>query len=137
MPIYQYRCLECENIFDKFLLLRDYKQPQRCPECSAEAARHFTPVAVFGDWAGYECPVTGKWIEGRRAHEENLKRTDSRLLEPGETEAKAKARKAADEALDKSLDATVDAEIAAMPARKRERLFEEVAAGATLTVERK
>jgi len=40
---------------------------------------------VASDYEGYQCPVTDKWIEGRYAHKENLKRTGCRLLEPGES----------------------------------------------------
>lgn len=44
------------------------------------------PRYYVGDYEGYNCPVTGKYIEGRAAHEENLKRQGCRVLEPGETE---------------------------------------------------
>lgn len=42
-------------------------------------------VQLAADYAGYECPVSGRWVEGRAAHQENLKRTGCRLLEPGES----------------------------------------------------
>lgn len=45
---------------------------------------------IAGDFSGYECPVTGNWIEGRKAHSENLKKTGCRLLEKGEKEERAK-----------------------------------------------
>jgi hypothetical protein len=41
---------------------------------------------VARDYEGYNCPVTGNWIEGRAAHRENLKRTGCRVFEPGELE---------------------------------------------------
>lgn len=40
---------------------------------------------LLRDYGAYDCPVTGKMIEGRAAHSENLKRHDCRLLEKGET----------------------------------------------------
>lgn len=40
--------------------------------------------AIGSDYAGYSCPTTGKWIEGRKAHRENLKRQGCRLFEKGE-----------------------------------------------------
>lgn len=40
---------------------------------------------LLGDYEAYECPVTGKPVEGRYAHSENLKRQNCRLLEPGES----------------------------------------------------
>lgn len=42
-------------------------------------------VQVSSDIAGYDCPVTGKWIDGRRDHRENLKRQGCRNLEVGES----------------------------------------------------
>lgn len=137
MPLYVYDCSQCNIRLTKFLRLKDYKKTQHCTVCTLPLTRVITAPMIATDLPGYECPITGKWIEGRRQHEENLKRTDSRLLEPGETQEKEKARKAADEALDKAIDATVEHQVAAMPTRKREKLFQEVAAGADLTVTRK
>jgi hypothetical protein len=40
---------------------------------ASNAARSDMPMPrVIGDYAAYECPVTGKMIEGRKAHQENL-----------------------------------------------------------------
>jgi hypothetical protein len=54
--------------------------------------------AVFGDLPGYESPVTGKWIEGRRARREDLKRTGCRPYEGREQEAKEAAKVQAERA---------------------------------------
>ena len=40
---------------------------------------------LLRDYGAYDCPITGKMIEGRAAHTENLKRHDCRLLEKGES----------------------------------------------------
>lgn len=45
---------------------------------------------IAKDYEGYQCPVTDKWVEGRSAHRENLKRTGCRLLEKGESRDAAK-----------------------------------------------
>lgn len=37
--------------------------------------------AVFGDLPGYQSPVTGKWVEGKRQRRDDLKRTGSRPYE--------------------------------------------------------
>lgn len=42
-------------------------------------------VMVSSDYEAYECPKTGRMIEGRAAHRENLKRTGCRVYEAGET----------------------------------------------------
>tara|TARA_R110000787_G_C13367192_1_gene440537 strand:+ start:883 stop:1206 length:324 start_codon:yes stop_codon:yes gene_type:complete len=79
------------------------------PDCRAD----FATPKVIGDYAAYECPVTGSVIEGRRAHTENLKRTGCRLLEPGEKEANIKnGHKDYMDGIDRAVDKAVD-EIAA------------------------
>jgi hypothetical protein len=40
----------------------------------------------MADYPGYHSPITGEWIEGRKAHREDLARHNCRLKEPGETE---------------------------------------------------
>lgn len=47
---------------------------------------------VSSDIEGYTCPVTGKFVDGRRDHRENLKRTGCRVLEPGEKDQFIKER---------------------------------------------
>ena len=39
---------------------------------------------VRGDLPGYRSPVTGRWIEGRRARREDLAATGCRAVDPGE-----------------------------------------------------
>lgn len=65
-------------------------------------------IQVVRDYAAYDCPVTGRMIEGRRAHEENLKRTGCRLLEKGEKEHAARERKDVDKALEKTIGDAVE-----------------------------
>lgn len=62
---------------------------------------------VRRDIPGYDCPVTGKWIEGRRAHEENLKRHGCRVVEKGEKEEWIRDRERADRDMDRKLEETV------------------------------
>lgn len=92
--------------------------------------------AVFGDYPGYECPKTGRWIEGKKAHEENLKRTGSRIKESGEHE-QFLARKAAEEAaFDAAVDATIDRKLTEMGPDKVAKLCNEVASGLDVAVTR-
>lgn len=69
-------------------------------------------IMVVRDYEGYQCPVTDKWIEGRKAHSENLKRTGCRLLEKGEHEHAARERKDADKRLEKTIDVAVEKTVA-------------------------
>lgn len=132
MPIYTYRCA-CGTQFDRFLPLSQYQTPQKCA-CGYTAEKILTPVAVRGDYPGYECPVSGKWIEGRKAHQENLARTGCRVLETGEREAYLKRQAREDTAFDAKVEETVDRFITTLPEQKRVGLFNEVAAGAVAEI---
>lgn len=57
------------------------------PELVYEQAASGKRVYIASDIAGYTCPVTNKWVDGKSAHRENLKRQGCRLLEPGERES--------------------------------------------------
>lgn len=64
---------------------------------------------ISGDYAPYECPVTGKTIEGRVAHKENLEKTGCRLQEKGEFEdVKKNGQKRINEQIDAAVDKCVD-----------------------------
>lgn len=56
------------------------------------AARSDFPTPMLArDYAAYDCPITGRMIDGKREHRENLERHGCRILEPGETQAVAAA----------------------------------------------
>ncbi len=75
----------------------------------AEQVYRGAAIQIGSDYEPYQCPVTGRAIEGKAAHRENLKRTGSRLLEPGESRDYAKNKRAADDAaIEKSVSETVD-----------------------------
>lgn len=135
MPVYDYKCPACENRFERFLRLADYNDPQQC-QCGTIAVKQLAAPAVRGDYAGYSCPVTGAWIEGRRAHEENLRKHGCRVLEPGETESVRRNAALEESRLDKAVEETADRFIAGLSSAKREQLASEITAGATVTVTR-
>lgn len=60
------------------------------------------------DYRPYRCPVTGKPVEGRRAHQENLKRTGCRVLEKGEKEHNMRERAESDRKLERTVSDAVD-----------------------------
>lgn len=47
---------------------------------------------IHADLPGYQSPVTGKWIEGRRARRDDLARSHSRPWEGRDQEAKEAAK---------------------------------------------
>ena len=110
--------------------------PQAC-SCGAVAERQICAPAVRGDYAPYECPITGRMVEGRRAHVENLKRHGCRVLEPGESAEASRRRADSDRALEASIEATAEQFVTTLPSRKLEQLASELQSGATATVERR
>jgi putative FmdB family regulatory protein len=107
MPVYEYQCPEGHVTNE----LRTVADRERAPECYCG---HMTQKVilhaprVFGDYEGYESPTSGKWIEGRRARLEDLKRTNCRPYEDGERAEFERRRATADRELDKTVDEVVD-----------------------------
>lgn len=134
MPIYEYKCT-CGKRFTRYLPLSDYRKPQSC-SCGQVAEKCLSAPAVRADYPGYQCPVTGDWIEGRRAHEENLKKHNCRVLEPGETEAFKRRRVSEDTALEDKIADSAAEFVETLPTAKREQLGRELEHGADITVVR-
>ena len=134
MPIYAYRCGGCGTSQDIFKRIAQLDEPESCERCGASMTRQVAAPAVLGDYPGYACPITGDWIEGRKAHIENLKKHGCRVYEPGET---AQARTSADFAekqLESSIESTVEEFIEKLPTRKREQLATELESGVDVGV---
>jgi len=74
----------------------------------------------------YDCPITGRHITSKAAHEENLRVHGCHVLETGEKETAARVRAEADIALESKIDVTVEKAIDAMPSEKREKLYNEL-----------
>lgn len=122
MPLYTYKC-PCEHKFTRFSTIRDYQKQVECEKCHQLAERFIDAApAVKGDYPGYSCPITGDWIEGRRAHEENLAKHGCRVLETGETERAIAVNKQREAAFEASVEATAEAEIAKMDSATLEAL---------------
>ena len=133
MPVYLYACPTCARRYDVVKKLADIDTPTICHHCGFTMNRQIAAPMVRGDYAGYSCPITGKWIEGRKAHAENLARHGCRVLDNGEKEAMISAQRQAEQELDKAVDTSVGTMIESMPTEKREAL--EAAASHGLTAE--
>lgn len=49
MPIYEYRCEECGERFEKLVRRAESDEPVRCPRCGAvETRRQFSSFAALG-----------------------------------------------------------------------------------------
>jgi hypothetical protein len=65
-------------------------------------------IHLAPDYKPYRCPVTGKPVEGRRAHQENLKRTGCRILEKGEREQAERNRGEEDRKIERVVGEAVE-----------------------------
>jgi putative FmdB family regulatory protein len=52
MPIYSYKCNNCEKIFDRFEKPGSNKKVL-CPDCNSEALRIFSPVGIVFKGSGF------------------------------------------------------------------------------------
>ena len=135
MPVYTYNCRGCGQRFDRYLPMA-LCSSLVIHDCAGVGQKVFLPPMVRGDLPGYESPIDGRWIEGRRARLEDLRRSNCRPYETGEKEYHERARIRANEALDAKIDESVEREIAVLPARKKELLEQEVRSGADCVVTR-
>lgn len=135
MPVFDYKCPVCSRGREVFLKPADVNSSVYC-RCGSAMNKQISTPYVRGDYAPYECPVTGKMIEGRRAHEENLKRTGCRVLEPGESAGYSRAVERENERFDQMIEQTAEELIAALPSEKKERLAAEMDAGLTAEIVR-
>lgn len=107
MPLYEYRCLTSGDRFERFLRLEDYQVPQFC-NCNSPGIRLISRPMISIESVEYDCPITGKMITSKLAHEENLKLHGCRVQETGEKEAAERFRADQDKALDASIEETVE-----------------------------
>lgn len=134
MPLYEYRC-PVGHKFERFYRMAEDSTHALC-SCGELASKQLSAPVVRGDYAGYQCPISGKWIEGRRAHEENLARHGCRVLEAGEAQQAERVRIATEQQFEAALDATVERELTLMGSEKVARLCNEVADGTTAVITR-
>ncbi|WP_417814059.1 hypothetical protein [Thalassospira alkalitolerans] len=73
-------------------------------DCNAPPVPRAGPYIV-SDYQAYDCPITGRPVDGRREHRENLKQHGCRVLEPGESR---EAPKRSEEQFNAAVDRAVD-----------------------------
>ena len=78
----------------------------------------------------YDSPIDGKPITSKHARIEDLARNNCQEYDPGMRQDYDRRVRESEAALEKSVEESIDREISAMPARKRELLQSELAAGA-------
>ena len=71
---------------------------------------HLAAPYVVGDYKPYACPITGKTIDGRKEHRDNLEAHGCRVHEKGEFEdVKKNGKKRVEASMDAAIDKSVDA----------------------------
>jgi hypothetical protein len=71
---------------------------------------HIEMPYISGDYKPYDCPITGRTIDGKREHNENLRLHGCRIHEKGEFEdVKKNGKKRTEAAMDAAIDKSVDA----------------------------
>lgn len=135
MPLYEYKCAN-GHTQDIFLPMSEYLTPQVCRSCGEPTIKQLSTPAVRGDYQSYRCPITNEWVEGRRAHEENLRRHNCRLLEPGEREQAVSRRQFSDDALSRSIDRSLEQTLSSWSGDKIAQLCNEAADGAQAIITR-
>lgn len=108
MPLYEYKCPD-DHIFTQICSVEARLGPFHCPHCGGVGQKVILHAPrVFGDYEGYLSPSTGRWVEGRRQREDDLRRSGCRPYEAGEREAAQKVVDARERQLDAAIDEAVD-----------------------------
>lgn len=137
MPMYDYKCPTCAHGREVMLKLDDLNSLVPCQRCGSAMNRQLSAPWVRGDFEPYESPVVpGKWIQGRRQHEEHLKETGCRLYEPGERQQRVERIKMQEKVLDRKVEHTVDEFVSNLPTDKRDQLAAELEGGKDVKIER-
>lgn len=62
MPIYEYKCKNCEHVFERFQAVND--QPEKiCPMCGGEVKRVFYPAGLIFKGSGFYITDSRKQTE--------------------------------------------------------------------------
>jgi hypothetical protein len=137
MPLYDIQC-KAGHRSERHIKIENFSDPIIC-DCGEVASRCISAPRIV--WGGidysYDCPVTGKHITTKHAHEENLKRHGCRVLEGGEREYNQRQRAAEEAAFDRKVEESVERQIETMPSEKREQLAKELSTGVDAVIERK
>ena len=139
MPIYSYECSQCKEISNAFRKIDDRHNGPVC--CGIETKLKIMPTMINFDmpnWERYESPVSGKLITSYKERKADMEEHGCVDYEPSMRKHATKNMEDCDRKLEKKMDETVEAEIQKMPARKKEKLDQELDnAGAEVVYERR
>jgi hypothetical protein len=134
-PVYEYVC-ENGHDFERYLFFSEYKFPQVC-ECGAPSRKKISRPNIFVQQdVCYDSPVDGRPITSMKARQEDLARNNCRPYDPEmKTDYHSRIRDS-EMKLESAVEKTIEAEIEKMPARKREKLEQELKSGVEAVPER-
>lgn len=128
MAIANFICFECDYRYGQHS--NELKPESNCPKCGALAKwigfRVGTILRGNSQFERYDCPITGKHITSKKAHEENLALHNCRVLEKGEHEHAQKVKKASSDAIETEVYAQIDADFARMTTDQKQQLANEL-----------
>jgi hypothetical protein len=135
MPTYVFHCPRGHQ-FELFRSIRDFAREAPC-ECgeTGKLVVQRTIGYVQGE-CRYDSPIDGRPITSWAQRKDDLARAGCQEYDPEMRKDADRARRLSDERLERSMSETVEREIEKMPAVKRERLHNELAAGLSPEVER-
>ena len=116
MPLYTFQCPNCGSKVTAFRKIADRDTPELCHAHIGETTlgyefmvRVVEAPSVQVDIGGYTSPIDGRWVEGKAARREDLKRNNCRPWEGMESEKKEALKRAA--AADKDFEKGVEAAV--------------------------
>ncbi|OWT62014.1 FmdB family zinc ribbon protein [Candidimonas nitroreducens] len=107
MPMYTVRCHACGK-YDT-IFRRIAERDANLPQCHGAMHRIIEAPTVQADLPGYQSPIDGHWVEGRRQRTEDLRRNHCRPWEGMAAEKQEAHRRAAE--ADKAYGAAVESAI--------------------------
>jgi hypothetical protein len=112
MPLYTFKCGSCGSTVSEFRKINERNHLPLCAfgHSALPMPRIIEAPAVQADLPGYTSPIDGRWIEGRRARAEDLKRNGCRPWEGMEAEKKEAERRANE--IDHTHERAVEAAVA-------------------------
>jgi len=135
MPTYVFHCPRGHQ-FELFRNIRDFVREVPC-ECG-ETGRLIVQrtIGYVQGECRYDSPIDGRPITSWAQRKDDLARAGCQEYDPEMRKDADRARRLSDERLERSMSETVEREIEKMPAVKRERLHNELAAGLSPEIER-
>jgi putative FmdB family regulatory protein len=104
MPIYEYACTKCENIFEEWLKFSEERESAACPRCGGEARRIISNTAFVLKGGGWY--VTDYGYRKGVSESAPAKAADSDAKSPDKTVPASPAAPAAPASASSSADAS-------------------------------